>query len=99
MYSTDSLREHPPSWSFQSFPLQFEPGEGWRELGLDGTEEFSILDINDGLSVRKKLNVTAKKTDGTEVNFIVTARIDTEVELQYYKFGGILQYVLFQLLD
>jgi aconitate hydratase len=80
-------------------PLQFEPGEGWRELGFDGTEEFSILDINDGLSVGKKLNVTAKKTDGTVVNFVVTARIDTEVELQYYKFGGILQYVLFQLLD
>lgn len=80
-------------------PLQFEPGEGWRELGFDGTEEFNIMDINDGLSVGKKLNVTAKKADGTVVNFVVTARIDTEVELQYYKFGGILQYVLFQLLE
>lgn len=78
-------------------PLQFEQGQGWRELGLDGTEVFDITGISN-LSVGKKLDVTATKADGTKVEFKVTARIDTEVEIEYIKFGGILQYVLAQLL-
>lgn len=79
-------------------PLQFEDGQGWRELGLNGTEIYSIRGITEGLSVGKMLTVTAKKSDGNEVIFNVKARIDTEVELEYYKYGGILRYVLAELL-
>ncbi len=79
-------------------PLQFEEGEGWRELGLDGTETYFITGISEGLSVGKKLNVIARKNNGAEKKFTVTARLDTEVEIEYYKFGGILRYVLAQLL-
>ncbi len=79
-------------------PLQFEDGMGWREYGLDGTEVYTINGISEGLTVGKMLDVVAKKSDGTEVKFKVKARIDTEVELEYYKYGGILRYVLAQLL-
>jgi aconitate hydratase len=79
-------------------PLQFEEGEGWRELGLDGTESFDIEGIEEGLTPLKKLQVTATKSDSTEVKFTVTARIDTEIEIEYYRYGGILNYVLAQLL-
>ncbi len=79
-------------------PLQFEPNEGWRELGFDGTEEFDILDIDTGLSPKKKLRVIAKRNDGTTKEFQVTARLDTEIEIEYYKYGGILKFVLAQLL-
>ncbi|RMG36037.1 MAG: aconitate hydratase AcnA [Methanobacteriota archaeon] len=79
-------------------PLQFEEGQGWRELGLDGTEEFDILDIESGLVPKKKLRVVARKKNGDTVEFNVIARLDTDIEIQYYKYGGILNYVLAQLL-
>jgi aconitate hydratase len=79
-------------------PLQFEEGQGWRELGLDGTELFDIEGIEEGLTPLKKLQVTATKSDSTEVKFTVTTRIDTEIEIEYYRYGGILNYVLAQLL-
>lgn len=78
-------------------PLQFEEGEGWRELGLDGSETFDITGISEGLSVLKKLNVVATKSDGSNISFEVTARLDTEVEIEYFKYKGILNYVLAQL--
>ncbi|MHA2502011.1 MAG: aconitate hydratase AcnA [Candidatus Kariarchaeaceae archaeon] len=80
-------------------PLQFKKGEGWRELGLDGSEQFSISGIDSGLAIGKELHVTATKADGTSITFSVTARIDTEVEISYLRFGGILQYVLANLLN
>ncbi|MHA2249687.1 MAG: aconitate hydratase AcnA [Candidatus Kariarchaeaceae archaeon] len=79
-------------------PLQFEEGQGWRELGLDGSEKFDIQGISEGLVPLKKLHVVARKSDGSIIEFDVTARIDTEVEIEYYRFGGILNYVLAQLL-
>ena len=79
-------------------PLQFEEGQGWEELGLDGTEVYDIEGISEGLAPKKKLKVTAKKQSGETIKFTVTARIDTEIELEYYRYGGILQYVLAKLL-
>ncbi len=79
-------------------PLQFEEGQGWRELGLNGTELYSITGIAEGLTPLKKLEVCAKRSDSTEVNFKVITRIDTAVEIEYYRYGGILNYVLAQLL-
>lgn len=80
-------------------PLEFTNGETKESLGLTGEEFFSISGIADDLSPNKKLQVIAKSSDGSEKTFTALARIDTPVELEYYKHGGILQYVLRQLLD
>lgn len=79
-------------------PLQFKEGEGWKELGLDGTEEYDIIGLSEGLTPRKELKVIAKKQDGTKIEFNVIARIDTEMELEYYRYGGIMQYVIADIL-
>lgn len=75
-------------------PLQFKEGENWRTLGLTGKEVFEIKGISEGLYPRKELTVIAKKEDGTEIGFKVIARLDTPIEVEYYKNGGILQTVL-----
>jgi aconitate hydratase len=82
-------------------PLQFPEGESAASLKLDGTETFDITGIealNDG-KTPKTVHVAAKKTaeDGTEsslVEFDAVVRIDTPGEADYYRNGGILQYVL-----
>jgi aconitate hydratase len=79
-------------------PLQFRPGEGWKTLGLDGTEVFDIIGISEDLKPRKELTVRARKADGSTVEFKVIARLDTPIEVEYYRHGGILQYVLRKLL-
>jgi aconitate hydratase len=79
-------------------PLEFRPGQEWEVLGLTGRETFSISGIADDLSTGKHLTVRASAEDGTLVEFDVLTRIDTAVELEYYRHGGILQYVLRQLL-
>ncbi|MBI4368097.1 MAG: aconitate hydratase AcnA [Candidatus Omnitrophica bacterium] len=78
-------------------PVQFEAGENAQTLGLTGEEFFEVSGIQGHLSVGKKLSVTAKASDG-EKKFSVRCRIDTPAELSYYQHGGILQYVLRQLL-
>ncbi|MHA2224126.1 MAG: aconitate hydratase AcnA [Candidatus Hodarchaeales archaeon] len=75
-------------------PLEFEEGQGWQELGLTGTEKFDILGISEGLTPKKKLKVTATKQDGFQVEFSVTARLDAQIEIEYYRNGGILQYLV-----
>jgi len=79
-------------------PLQFKAGENRESIGLDGFETYQITGIADNLSPGKELTVTAKSDDGAEKSFRVVTRIDTPEELNYYKHGGILQYVLRQLL-
>ncbi|WP_410597647.1 aconitate hydratase [Amycolatopsis sp. lyj-23] len=77
-------------------PLQFPQGESASSLGLDGTETFDISGItklNDGETPRT-VHVTATKSDGTKVEFEADVRIDTPGEADYYRNGGILQYVL-----
>ena len=77
-------------------PLQFPEGESYAALGLDGTETYDIAGIealNDG-ETPKTVHVTATKTDGTVVEFDAIVRIDTPGEADYYRNGGILQYVL-----
>jgi aconitate hydratase len=74
-------------------PLEFLAGESRETLGLTGEEVFSIEGIASGLGARKKLTVRAQSATG-EKRFEVLARIDTAVELEYYKHGGILQFVL-----
>ncbi|MEZ0049775.1 aconitate hydratase [Mycobacterium sp. MAA66] len=77
-------------------PLQFPAGETAKTLGLDGTEVFDISGIeklNEGVTP-KTVHVTAAKEDGTKVEFDAVVRIDTPGEADYYRNGGILQYVL-----
>lgn len=79
-------------------PLEFLPGDSRESLGLSGEEQIEIQGIASGLAPRKVLSVVARAPDGREKTFKVFARIDTAVELEYYRHGGILHYVLRQLL-
>ncbi|MCZ4520272.1 aconitate hydratase [Rhodococcus ruber] len=77
-------------------PLQFPAGESASSLKLDGTETFDIVGVeklNEG-TTPKTMAVTATKEDGTKVEFDAVVRIDTPGEADYYRNGGILQYVL-----
>ena len=80
-------------------PLQFPVGQSAESLGLDGTETFSIMGLtalNEGATPRT-VAVTAQKADGSVVSFDAVVRIDTPGEADYFRHGGILQYVLRQL--
>ncbi len=79
-------------------PLEFMEGENAKTLGLDGSEVYDILGISEGLEPGKILRVRARKGDGSTVEFRVRARLDTPIEVEYYKHGGILQYVLRKML-
>ncbi len=77
-------------------PLQFPQGEYAASLGLDGTETFDVTGVtalNEG-STPRTVKVTATKEDGETVEFDAVVRIDTPGEADYYRNGGILQYVL-----
>ncbi|MGE7689976.1 aconitate hydratase AcnA [Lysinibacillus sp. NPDC097214] len=74
-------------------PLQFMPGESADALGLTGKEEISV-NITDNVKPREILTVTAKSEDGSVKTFQALARFDSEVEVDYYRHGGILQMVL-----
>jgi aconitate hydratase len=78
-------------------PLQFLPGENRTTLGINGDEVFDIEGIAEGLAVRKVLTVRARRADGSEVSFQAVARLDSPIDIEYYRHGGILQYVLRQL--
>jgi aconitate hydratase len=77
-------------------PLQFQPGENRDTLGLTGRERYSILGIRD-LQPRQTVTVVAREENGNEKRFTAIARIDTPVEAEYYRHGGILQMVLRQM--
>ncbi|SHN34445.1 aconitate hydratase [Cyclobacterium lianum] len=79
-------------------PMQYAKGQSATTLGLTGKEQISITGIKDGLSPLKVLKASAKKEDGSTVNFDVIARLDSAIEIEYYKNGGILHYVLRQFL-
>jgi aconitate hydratase len=74
-------------------PLVFTPGENADSLGLDGSEKYAVTGL-DGIGPRQRLTVTAEKSDGSQVTFEATARLDTDVEVAYFNNGGILPYVL-----
>ena len=74
-------------------PLTFAEGESADHLGLDGTEVFSI-DVDDSLTPRQPVRVTARKADGTTVEFTTIARCDTPIEVDYLRHGGILHMVI-----
>jgi aconitate hydratase len=79
-------------------PLQFLEGQTWKSLGLTGEEIFEITGLDDNLKPRSKLSVRATAPGGAVKTFEAHVRIDTPVELDYYRNGGILQTVVRKLL-
>ncbi len=76
-------------------PLNFEAGENADSLGLDGSETFDITGLGDGTA--ETVDVTATREDGSTIAFKAVVRLDTPKEVEYYRHGGILHYVLRQL--
>jgi len=79
-------------------PLVFKKNENFEKLGLTGSETFYIRGIQD-MGPRKALQVNAVREDGKTVDFQVISRLDTDVDMAYFKNGGILQYVLRKILQ
>ncbi len=79
-------------------PLQFKPGESAETLGLTGHETFDFAGIAQGLTPGQELQVRARTDDGKETVFTTILRIDTPVEVEYYRNGGVLQTVLRRIL-
>lgn len=80
-------------------PLQYKAGDTAGSLGLTGNESYTITGIAENIKPLKEVQVMAKKEDGTEIKFDVIARMDSKIEIEYYRNGGILQYVLRQFLE
>lgn len=74
-------------------PLEFQDGEDADSLGLTGTETFDIA-VDDSLQPRQLVEVTATAGDGSTTEFQAVVRVDTPVEVDYLRNGGILHYVL-----
>ncbi|MBI2164940.1 MAG: aconitate hydratase AcnA [Chloroflexi bacterium] len=79
-------------------PLQFKPGQNAASLGLTGRETYHIRGIARGMKPRQELEVQAVREDGNTVTFSVLARLDTPVEVDYYRNGGVLHTVLRRML-
>jgi aconitate hydratase len=79
-------------------PLQFKPGQNAESLGLTGKERLTILGISGTLTPRQDVTVEVERPDGTKDSFVATARLDTPVDINYYRNGGILQTVLRKML-
>ena len=75
-------------------PLQFLNGDTRHSLGLDGSEVFDIKGLQQGLQAREQVACVIRRADGRTQTIQLLARLDSEVEAEYYKHGGILQYVL-----
>jgi len=80
-------------------PLQYKAGDSAEKLMLTGDETFTITGIAEDIKPLKTIEVIAKKEDGQEIKFQAIARMDSKIEIEYYRHGGILQYVLRQFLD
>jgi len=78
-------------------PLEFLPGENLKTLRLTGLEAFDVEGLAQNFEPRKKMKLHARAA-GKEKNFTAIARVDTPFEVAYYQNGGILQYVLRQML-
>jgi len=78
-------------------PLQFHDGTGVSSLNLDGSETYDVLGLGDDLKAQQELTVRITRADGAAEEVPVRCRIDTDIEIEYYRHGGILSYVLRQL--
>jgi len=78
-------------------PLQFKEGDSWQSLGVKGDEIIDILPVPE-LTPQSDAQMVITRADGSQHSVTVTLRIDTPIEVDYYRHGGILPYVLRQLL-
>ena len=78
-------------------PLQFKPGDSWESLGIRGDESFDV-EIAAELRPQQEATLVIHATDGSSRSVPLTLRIDTAIEVDYYRHGGILPFVLRQLL-
>jgi len=79
-------------------PLQFKAGESVQTLGITGQETYDIIGLEDGIKPQQDVTLVIRANDGTEKRVQVLLRIDTPIEVDYYQHGGILPFVLRQLL-
>ena len=79
-------------------PLQFKGSDSWQTLGLTGNERFDIVGISADLQPQQDLSLVVHRDDGSEVRISVLCRIDTPIEVDYYRHGGILPFVLREIL-
>ena len=79
-------------------PCQFKDGTNARSLGLDGTETFDLLGLDADLKPRQDATLVIHRANGQDQSVPVTVRIDTPIEIEYYRHGGILPYVLRELI-
>lgn len=79
-------------------PLQFEEGTSWKSLGITGKETFNIVGLNNDMKPGQTVKVEAVREDGTKFEFNTICRLDSLVDIDYYRNGGILQTVLRQLM-
>ncbi len=75
-------------------PLAFMPGQNVESLGLHGDETYDISGLSDDMAPKTVVNVKATRPDGKVIEFKATALLNTDVEVKYYRNGGILQTVL-----
>jgi len=78
-------------------PLQFKPGESWHTLKLIGSEIIDVIPHPE-LKPQSEAKLVITRADGSRQEVVVTLRVDTPIEVDYYRHGGILPYVLRQLL-
>ena len=78
-------------------PLQFKPGDSWEKLGLTGAEQIDI-DLGGAIRPQADASLVIRRADGSTKRVTLTLRIDTPIEVDYYRHGGILPYVLRQLI-
>jgi aconitate hydratase len=80
-------------------PLEFQDGATVASLGLTGTESFDVVGVADGLTPRGEVKVIGTRADGTQKEFQAKVRIDTPEELVAFRHGGILPYIVRQLVS
>lgn len=79
-------------------PLQFADGASWESYGLTGRETFNIVGLSNDIKPQDKVTVEVMREDGSEFSFEAIARLDSLVDVDYYRNGGILQTVLRQIM-
>ena len=79
-------------------PLQFQNGDSWQSLGITGRETFDIVGLTNDMKPGDTVKVVATREDGSKFEFPVTVRLDSYVDIEYYRNGGILQTVLRQMI-
>ena len=80
-------------------PLQFPPEVGAQTLGLKGTETYEVVELDDSLKSQQDLTLKIRRANGETLKILVRCRIDTPIEADYFRHGGILPYVLRQLVS